>query len=414
MAIRLSCSSCNSSFVLPAFPAEGRSACPRCGDVFPVRGYSEESDSGAVNTNGQTGAGLLLQEQRALDPPRRVVGRWSIQRTLAVALAMGLIGLIAGFGVYYLKGGIRPKPSPEPEPPPLVAAVQATQLVGLGYLPADATIVFSLQLGPVLAYAERTKQDPRDLQRDLLIAAGLPRTAYDPVAHLGLSPRQIDHIACGASGVDLRFTLALVLRRPLDDEEGFLKRLKAKRANGPKERYRVDVSGVPFDLTLARISPTVWVFGVDAKKDLAAVDKGGYGPGGKQFAATLTEAITGRVPPEAAAWLATAEGRWDDKPLVQFFLGQFAGKTEWLKGLAKGRAVVAALSLDESPRLRLFLTVADERTAEGIRVYFAKWAESNEQVRHGGAGELAFLDVSIDPVKTFAVLRQLLSDAAKP
>ena len=68
---------------------------------------------------------------------------------------MGLIGLIAGFGVYYLKGGIRTKPAPEPDPPPSVAATPATALVGLGYLPADATIVFSLQPGPVLAYAER-------------------------------------------------------------------------------------------------------------------------------------------------------------------------------------------------------------------------------------------------------------------
>jgi hypothetical protein len=355
---------------------------------------------------------LLLQGQRTLDPPRprRALGHWSIQRALAVALAMGLIGLIAGFGAYYLNGGMRTKPAPEMDPPPLVAATPATKLVGLGYLPADATIVFSLQPGPVLAYAERTKQDPRDL----LIAAGLPRTAYDTVTHLGLSPRQIDHIAGGASVAELRFALVLVLRRPMDDDEEFLKRLKARKANGPKERYRVDISGLPVELTLARISPTIWVFGIDAKKDLEAVEKGGYGPGGKQFTSSLTDAISGRVPPEGAAWLATAEGRWDDKPLVQFFLGQFAGKTEWLKGLAKGRAVVAALSLDEPPRLRLFITVADEQTADGIRVYFAKWAESNGRVSHGGAGELAFLNTPIDPVKTFTVLRQLLTDAAKP
>ena len=48
----------------------------------------------------------------------------------------------------------------------------------------------------------------------------------------------------------------------------------------------------------------------------------------------------------------------------------------------------------------LFLTVADESTAEGVRSYFAKWAERNGQVSHGGAGELAFLNAPIDPVKT--------------
>lgn len=398
MAIRLSCPSCNTSFALPELPADRRAACPLCGDVFPIRSFIRED-----HTAAQAGPSHPR-------PARGAAGRWSIQRAVAVALAMGLAGLLAGLGVYYFQGGLRPKPPPESEPPPLLTATPPTQLIGLGYLPADATIVFALQPGPVLAHAERMKQDPREL----LISAGLPRQAYDAVTHLGLSPRQIDHIAGGTSVAELRFTFVLVLRRPLDNEDEFLKRLRAKKTDGPRERYRADISGLPVDLTLARVAPTIWVFGLDARKDLSAVDRGGHGPGGKQFAPALAEGIAVRVPPDAAAWLATSAERWDDKALIQFALRQFAGKDEWLKGLAKGRAVVAGLSLDDPPRLRLFVTVADKATGEQIRAYFANRAATDEHARHGGAGELAFFDTPIDPANTLTILRQMLNDAAKP
>ena len=42
MSVRLSCPSCNHAFALSAVPPHGRATCPRCGDVFPVRGGVEE------------------------------------------------------------------------------------------------------------------------------------------------------------------------------------------------------------------------------------------------------------------------------------------------------------------------------------------------------------------------------------
>src|SRR6266545_3188806 len=42
MSVRLSCPSCNTGFALDAIPADRRAACPRCGDVFPIRGLDAE------------------------------------------------------------------------------------------------------------------------------------------------------------------------------------------------------------------------------------------------------------------------------------------------------------------------------------------------------------------------------------
>ena len=395
MAFRISCPSCNSSFVLAELPDDRRVACPRCGDVFPIRNWEE--------VNEKPG----LQASIAPSLTRRECARWSVQRTVVVALAMGLVGLLAGLGVYYSRG-FRTKPTSEPDPQHSVAAISPARLVGLGYLPADTSVVFAVQPGPVLAYAQRTKQDPREL----LIKAGIPRQAYDAFASVGLTLQQIDHIAGGVSVGEIRFALVLVLRRPPGDEEEFLKRLKATKQNGPKERYTIELGGLP--LTLARVLPTVWVFGFDSKKDFEAVDRGGHGPGGKQFAPALREMIEQHVATEAAAWVATSEERWAEKPLIQFAIGQFAGKKEWVAVLAKGRSLAAGISLGDPPRLRLFVKTADEATAQQLRAYFAKRAASDEMASHGGAGELAFFDTPMDPSTVFATLQQMLSDAVKP
>ena len=95
MAFRLSCPSCNTLFALAGLPAERRVACPRCGDVFPVRNWEETDEKSVVATPGAPSFAL---HDRA---------RWSVRRTVAVALAMGLVGLLAGLGVYY-RAAVRP------------------------------------------------------------------------------------------------------------------------------------------------------------------------------------------------------------------------------------------------------------------------------------------------------------------
>jgi hypothetical protein len=387
--VRLSCPSCNSSFTRAELPADRRAACPRCGDVFPVRTWEEVAPA--------------APEAPAPQPARRERAAWSVRRAVLVALAMGFVGLVAGLGVYYSRG---PRPAPGgPDPPPSAGATPPAELVGVGYLPADSAVVFVLQPGPMLAYAERTGQDFRDLGA----RAGLPNAFFDTLEKLDLAPRRIDHVAGGLSVAEARFTLVLVLRRPFDDEEAFLRGVKATRGNNPEGRYGVELAGLP--LTLARVSPTVWVFGFDARKDLEAVDRGGYGAGGRQFARGLAEMI-GRVPPNGAAWLATDDQRWDDKPLAAVALRQF-GEKPGRAVLEKGRALVAALSFGDPPRLRLFVKAADEAAAGQVRQYFAGRAASDDKVSHGGAGELAFYDTPVDPAAARATLRRLLADAAR-
>jgi hypothetical protein len=335
--------------------------------------------------------------------PARPTRGWPPSRVLVAALALGLVGLGIGYGVYRSRGPAQP---PEPDAGPAVVQPPGS-LGGLGFLPADANVVFAVQPGPVLTYADRTKHDPRDL----LAKAGVPASVFATLDRLGIPLDQIDHVVAGAHVPDadlgeLRVALALVLRNPVADEPRFLDQLKAKRTvRDGKTHYDVEFAGVP--LKLARASAATWVFGW-ADRDL------GPALGGvprTHLSTELTETLAQKLPPDAAAWVATDSARWGEKKAVQLLLGQ-AGKKEWLPALAKGQAAVVGLSVADPPRLRVFVRAADADTGERLRAYFAKKA-TGDGVRTGGAGEWAMLDAPADPRDGFATLKDFLADAGK-
>lgn len=397
MSVRLNCPSCNHAFDLGAVPDHRGATCPRCGDVFPVRGDVVETAGPPLpNTTNQTP-----------NTPRR--SGWPLWKVGAFGLALGLVGFAVGLFAY----DRTPKPNPEPQPevPMAITVTPPAQLVGLGYLPAESNVVFAVQPGPVLAYAARTNQNPLDP----LVKSGLPPQVVTTFDAVGLPLAQIDHLAGGlylpSGGDELRAALALALKQPLADEDAFLARLKAKSVPGSKTRFAVALDKVPVGLTLARVSPTVWVFGLN-DKDLAAVERGGFGPGGAQFRGTADEGVRkmlASVPPTAAVWAVADDDRdWSDKPVVKL-LGQSPDAKALLPLLSAGRGGVFALSFGEAPRTRLFVRTADTQAAERVRAYFQARAAEVEGATAGGGGTFALFDAPTNG----ALVRRMLADAAR-
>ncbi|MDB5311642.1 MAG: hypothetical protein JWO38_5844 [Gemmataceae bacterium] len=399
MSVRVSCPYCNTGFTLPELPPTGRATCPRCGDSFPVRGRVEEQEP----------AGPAAQppdtQHPSLSTRRSQRARRSVARAVGIGLAMGLVGIGIGLAVVYVRGGFR-HPAPEPEPGPSATATPPTELRGLGYLPPGSNIVVAVQPGPVLAYAARTNQDPREL----LIKAGVPASVLATLDRLGITLPQVDHIVAGALIPDadlreFRLSVALVLRHPLADEDRFLDQLKAHRVSqGGKTRYKVELAGLQWWLT--RASETAWVFGW-TEKDLDPAENGGK----TQLAAGLREMLGEKLPADAAVWAAADSARWAEKKPVEVLLELAGGKKDWLAVLNKGQAAVAGLTFDP-PRLRVFVRCSDADTGEKVRAYFAKKA-TGDGVRVGGAGEWAMLDTPGDPQTGFAALKGFLDDAGK-
>ena len=382
--MRVSCPFCNAAFDVPD-PPPARTACPRCGERAPgePRGVSPrvESPTRSLTAHGS--------------PPNK---RRSPQAAILFVAAMGLLGL--GIGLFVQSRNAKePTPNPEPLDAP-AAATPPLELAGLGYLPADCNVVAAVQPGPVLAHAARSNRTAREL----LTGGGVPDAVFAALDRLGLPLQQIDHLAAGAHVPDkdettLRLVVVLVLRRPLADEEQFLRNLEAKRSATNAAHYAVKVNKLP--LNLARASDRVWVFSW-SEADLATTGQAKLSPG-------LRAMVGERLPPDAAVWVAAESARWAEKPLVSNLLPALAGKKDWLPVLKQGQAAVAGLSLGDSPRLRLFVRGVDADTGEKLRAYFKSKAAS-DAVRTGGAGEWAMYDA---PADGFGALRQMLEDVGK-
>lgn len=408
MSVRLSCPSCNTAFSLDAIPANHRASCPRCGDVFPVRGVSTESEDKEQKTEDRGEPTAFFPNTNHEIPKAGL----SPLRAVLVALTLGLIGLAAGFAVYYTRE--KPKPAP-PEPPPELITISPAQLSGLGYLPAECNVLFAAQPGPILAYASRTHQDPREL----LTRTGVPPQALAALDQIGLTLPQIDHIAGGVfigdEGEELRLALVLVLKQPLANEDEFLNKLKAKPLAGKKSHWGIAIERVPVSPVLAKVSPTVWVFGLN-ERDFSAVEKGGFGPGGTQFRGTESEGLRkmiASVPPDAAVWIVADDERdWTQKPLVKFVARSPEAK-QWLPAIRDGRGGLLAVSLGEKPRMRLFVRTAESATAERVRTYFQARTADMESATTGGGGVFAMFDAPFDPPTSGKMLQRFLDDAKK-
>ncbi|MDY3552247.1 zinc-ribbon domain-containing protein [Gemmata sp. JC717] len=399
MSIRLSCPSCNHGFVLPALPEHRRATCPRCGDVFPIRTYTEVPDEAAP---ADTSAPAKVVDIRPRWPRRLLIAG-------AAALLLALVG--ATWVVYDIGRGMR-----NMDDPPGVARPEpetATELTALRYLRGNANIVFAIRPEPVIAYAERTKQQPGDV----LKRSGLPDGLGGAVEQLGVPLAQVDHLAGGlelGEGDDaLRLTLVLVLKQPPADEDTFLSKLKARPVAGKRDRYEVAVGR--FGLLLARVSPTVWAFGLD-EKDFTAIETGEPRPAAAaQFRGDDRSGLRGMiraVPADAAVWVAADDDRdWTQKPALKLF-GSAPEVKKWLTAVKDGRGGALSVRLGEQPQVQLRVRAVDDATAERVRAYFAARAGELPSARSGGEGALAEFDSPFN-ADTGRLLQRFLADASR-
>lgn len=221
----------------------------------------------------------------------------------------------------------------------------------------------------------------------------------------------------------MRVALALVLKHAPSDEEEFLRKLKAKPLPGKAARWGVELGKVPVSPVLAKVSPTVWVFGLN-ERDFAAVDRGGFGPGGTQFSDgplaigqgtgfTSMRGMMNAVPPDAAVWVvADAPGDWTWKPLVKLAMQSAEVKT-LAPALAGARGGAFSVSFGEKPRLHLAARVATETTGEQVRAYFKARAAEVESATADGRGVFAFFSAPFDPATSWPMLQRFLADARK-
>ncbi len=350
----LSCPYCNHVFA--ASSASG-AACPRCGETVPGR----SAEAAPV----------------PFDPASTDISAVVKSRLKFAALAVVVIFVvIAGTVAKAILDERRKQKQLQPPPVPMATTRPPLQLRALNHLPPGTNLVVAIQPGPIVAFAERTNQDPVAM----LTQNGIPASIFASLAKAGITLRQIDHAAVGiylpGKDEELRLGIAVAFRQPPTDEAAFLRQLQAKPAGAPG-RFEVQVDKFP--LQMARVSETLWLFGL-GDKDLA-------GASGSPLSADFQEVIGQHIPSDAAIWAAAAPTNWNDKPILKML------KKEWLGLVADRRA--AAVAFSEADRLWIAI---DSRAPEGtdkVRNYFKSRA-TGEHSTANGTGTWATLSIPVE------------------
>jgi hypothetical protein len=356
--------------------------CPRCGECVQTAG---EDDSNSDATPG-------WQLNRPLPAE---VGRMIRRRVLQAMIVTLLIFVVLGVMAFreVMKKRRDAALPPPAELPPIVAAAPALSLAGWHHLPPNCNLVFAIQTGPLLVYAERTQQDPIEL----LTKNRIPASVLGALAQSGIALQQIDHIAGGLiipdKDEELRVCIVLVLRRPVAAEAAFLGQLHAKPA-GPN---RYDVQFDKFALQMARASDTIWVFGL-GEKDLAGAG------GGTPLSPGINKMIVDQLASYDSFVAVADRARWSEKPIFKLL----AKEGRSLSPSARAAAIGVGL-LPESPTLRIVVYFDSPESAEPLRAYFKSKATGNNTA--AGAADFAALTMSIDPGEIFNTLKGLFDDA---
>ncbi len=389
MPVRIVCPFCNA-----VVEADGRTACPRCGESFDATTAEGAADEAVLSTMPVGPKPGFLYSRSA------------------VFLSLGLAATILGVGMAIVRPW-EPRTSPRPEPK-LPVVVSPLGLSGLAYLPARTNILAAVQPLPLLAYAAQNKVDPRKF----LIETGVPESLLAKLSQAGIPLDQIEHVVVGVAissevgKIIPDLITCLKLTRPLADEAKFLTELKAEKNSQESKAGRTVYSvqlGLP--LLLTRIDDLTFLLALDGK-DFALADKP-MPAGGAHLPAAVREAMTSKINPASFAWAVTNSETWTEKPAVKLFLGADPVWKDRLAKLTPFRAFAAGIAMDPDPQLRLGIRTADPATTASTQTFFRDKFKG-EHVTFNGDSEWAAVQSPFDPKTT--PLKAILTDvmSAKP
>jgi len=287
-----------------------------------------------------------------------------------VALLILVLGVAAGvLFLWQPQGAVPPLNPPDSSPNTITPPAN---LEGLKYLRGDTNILLAVR--PREFGTEGSS--PEDGAKAALSRLGVPSGFLETFERAGLPWKSVDHVVLGATISDEvaevpPFTIALVLREPMADEERFLKALQGRRTTmGGRTVHQVNLAGLPGVLAW-KAKPSVWILTL-READLPMAE-GGSGP----TSPTLLDLLTNRLQPEFPVWLVIDEADWSRKPSVKA-LALLKQKQDWLPRIAKIRALTVGAGLAAVQRQQVVIRTADAETARKVS---SEWSEFKPSVQ---------------------------------
>lgn len=297
-----SCPYCNA--LLPAGgarPTGQRPACPRCGELLPVRPEAIQANAPQLAGTGQPTEPALIDLARPRPSRQTIRGV-----VLGIMTVMAILSLTFAWSTIDKRRSRDPRPPRTPVAEPVLPPIEWP---ALGWLPPETNAVAAVHL----TEGRRNRVGKEFLAR--FQAGGLPINPAELEKWTGLPADDIDHAVLGvrADGRLLpTVVLAVQTRYPYDFDK-VRSTLKAARSSDVGEKkvhhFPPPNNKLPLDTVIWNATPTVLIVGL-SKADL---DKVPAKPAlrGSQLPKPVQEVVGQRVDTGSQMWAAGHAEKWE-------------------------------------------------------------------------------------------------------
>jgi hypothetical protein len=373
--VTTTCPYCNAFVPLQADAHDGqRVPCPRCGEIFPLRGTTGiQAPPGVATTVSAPPAVVTGPRARVpwLKAPRNRIVGLSI---LGVMLTMAGLGLAFALSTKSDRrhndtaGPLRRKRPLFPEPSDTATtATSPTQLVGLRHLPRETNLLLGVHLAEL-----RKSQAGRDLLSKPIKAGKHDLVLADLFRWTGLEVEEIDHLVVGVR-TDADLPRVVVVARTLQpvDTARVRKTLDAKEGAAP----RAGMTTYSFRVPRSALQPDLW-FADD--RTLVFDLLGGLKEVPEKphddlnfLTYEVRDALKDRVDPGALLWFAGGIADWDATAKQAWFVAatRFAGVDQDVIDRVKQLRVLAiSVEVEPSGKAQAAIRGRDAAAAKAMRI----------------------------------------------
>jgi len=333
------CPYCNAQVMVPAAAPPGRVHCPRCGEAFAYRAAGQGGDEGAAWE--RAAAEMPLPDGAGGPPAPGRSNRW---------LALVIVGAMAAIAAGALGFALMTRP--------VRRSHDLAEGTALAFLPRDANLVASVQVGEVL-------REPAGKELVNVFQLGPRESEPEPLEKwTGLKLEDMEAAVFGLrlSGGSSRTVLILQTRRPYNAEQ-VRSTLKAGKplARGQRLYYHISAEGLPFQVLWCPASNVIFL-GM-AAEDLDAVPDT-LAQGTDALPPSLKEMVDDQLIKEGQAWLAGRADNWSKIGMLAWPRWRLSRKDR--EALAQAQMVGIAVRFDTDMSVKVVLDCADAGAARRL------------------------------------------------
>ena len=379
----IQCLSCNSIVpILTDRPVRDSMICPRCDNRIPL------DDSALAQfqpTNRIAGLESEVKDRRAR---RQSSGVWSVRRTFAVGIALGILGLVVGVGYNLLTRSGKPPITVEDA----VKSIPPAELGGLGYLPDDVDAVFAVHCASLLAEvsARGWGGSPEEWT-----GLGLPEGILNyPEKLTGLKLTDIHHLVLGVrwSRRNLPPEIVLIVRtRKPYSIDSLTSGMRSSNLRNDQNRNLRNVEnpavGLPLVWWPANDRTLIVSLDADSLKDIPDRPS----PDIDHWRADMRSRIRTQLAPDSLVWFAGRGDKLSEAIAPLKTLGLLKGRDSLVRGIDKLRGLAAGVAIRDEVQWTTFAETDSPETARDWVSQIQKVAQNEMlEIQTGQPGNVCY------------------------